>query len=356
MTRTPRRLLTSAVTAGLAALVLTGCGSSPVRAGAAATVGQQRITTTELGDYVTRGLKDPQAQQQLGANRAGFERDVLARLINHDILVEAAKRDGVSVTSGQVDARMAQYEQQAGGAAQLVQQAAQNGVSKQDLRGFVSDLVLSDALADELTKDVQVPAAQLQALYQQNAKQYDRVHAAHILVKTKAQAESILAQVKADPSRFAALAAKYSTDTSNKDKGGDLGFAGRGDFVKPFEDAVFAATPGSYIVVHTSFGWHVVHVIEHVKRTLAEATPDLRRAALQQQRQQAVAAELAKVAKDLGVKVNPRFGRWDASAGSVVPPSAKDAVSSPAPDGSSAPQNPGLQNPAPQPDSQPTQP
>jgi foldase protein PrsA len=339
VTRTSRRRLTPAVAAGLAALVLTGCGSSPVRAGAAATVGEQRITTTELGDYVSRGLQDPQAQQQLGADRAGFERDVLARLINHDVLVEAAKRHGISVTSGDVDERIAAYEQQAGGPEQLVQQAAQNGVSKQDLRGFVSDLVLSDALADELTKDIPVPQSQLEALYKQNEKQFNRVHAAHILVPTQAQAESILQQVKADPSQFGALAAKYSTDTSNKDKGGDLGFAGPGDFVPAFEKPVFAATPGSYLVVHTSFGWHVVHVIEHPSKTLAEATPDLRRAALQQQRQQAVTAELAKVARDMGVKVNPRFGRWDASAGSVVPPSGKDAVSSPAPDSSSAPQD-----------------
>jgi len=331
VTRTPRRLVTVPVAAGLAALVLTGCGSSPVRSGAAATVGQERITTGELAGYVTRGLKDPQAQQQLGADRPSFERDVLARLINHDVLAEAAKQHGIHVTSGDVDQRTAQYEQQAGGPEQLVQQAAQNGVSKQDLRSFISDIVLSDALADELTKDIQVPPAQLEAMYKQNAKQFDRVHSAHILVATQAQAESILAQVKADPSQFGALAAKFSTDTSNKDKGGDLGFAGRGDLVKPFEDAVFAATPGDYLVVHTSFGWHVVHVIEHVKQTLAEATPDLRRSALQQQRQAAVAAELAKVAKEMGVKVNPRFGRWDAKAGSVVAPSAKDAVSSPAP-------------------------
>jgi foldase protein PrsA len=331
VTRTPRRLLTAPVAAGLAALVLTGCGSSPVRAGAAATVGQQRITTSELGDYVSRGLQDAQAQQQLGADRPGFERDVLARLINHDVLAEAAKREGVSITSGDVDARLAQYEQQVGGHEQLVQQAAQNGVSKQDLRTFVSDLVLTDALADELTKNVEVPAAQLEALYRQNAKQFNRVHAAHILVASQAQAESILAQVKADPSQFATLAAKYSTDTSNKDKGGDLGFAGPGDFVPAFEKPVFAASPGDYLVVHTSFGWHVVHVIDHVTTSLAQATPDLRRMALQAQRQAAVAAELAKVAKDLGVKVNPRFGRWDASAGSVVPPSAKSAVSSPAP-------------------------
>ena len=330
MTRSPRRLALVAA-AGLAVLTLSGCGDHPVRAGAAATVGDVRITTTALNGMVTRGLADPQAEQQLGADKASFQRQTLSRLINHEVLAEAAKREGVTVTDGAIDARLADFERQAGGAQQLVQQAAQNGIAKQDLRQFVHDIVLNEALGDKLTADIQVPQAQLEAAFQQNAAQNDQVHAAHILVPSQATADDILAQVQADPSKFAALAAKYSTDTSNKDKGGDLGFAGRGAFVKAFEDAVFGAKPGDFFVVKTEFGFHVVHVIERRTTTLAQALPELRRQILQKEREQATTELLSKVAKDLGVKVNPRFGRWNSTQGSVdeiqVGPSS---VSSPA--------------------------
>ena len=330
MTRTPRRLATAALALSLA-FVLTGCGNGPARAGAAATVGDTRITTDQLAGLVSRGLKDPQAQQQLGADKAKYQRDTLGRMIRHQILVETAKRENVTASAGAVDAKIADFERQAGGHQQLLQQAAQGGIAEPDLRPFITDLVLGDAIGDKLTADLQVPPAEIEALYQQNAAQYDQVHAAHILVASKALADSILAQVKADPSQFAPLAAKNSIDTSNKDKGGDLGFAGKGSFVKEFEAAVFAAKPGDFLEVKTQFGYHVVHVIDRRTTTLEQATPDLRRSALQKQRDQRIGEKLTQVARDLHVKVNPRFGRWDATQLAVVEASSSGAVSSPAP-------------------------
>ena len=331
MTRTPHRLLTSLVTAGLAAILVTGCGNGPVRSGAAATVGDTRISTDALAGLVSRGLKDPQAQQQLGADKAKFQRDTLGRMIRHQILLETAMREHVTALGGAVDAKIADFEQQAGGAAQLLQQAAQGGIASSDLRAFITDLVLGDAIGDKVTEDLPVPPEEIAALYKQNSAQYDQVHAAHILVASKPLADSILQQVTADPSQFAALAAKNSTDTSNKDKGGDLGFAGRGQFVKEFEAAVFGAKPGTFLEVKTQFGYHVVHVIDRRTTTLEQATPTLRRGALQKQRDQRVGELLSKVASDMHVKVNPRFGRWDATQLAVVEASSKGAVSSPIP-------------------------
>jgi parvulin-like peptidyl-prolyl isomerase len=330
VTRTSRRLALCAA-AGLAVLTLSGCGDSPVRSGAAATVGSTRIPTTELDALVTRGLADPQAQQALGADKPKFVRQTLARLINHIVLAEAAKEHGVVVTPGEIDAKLGEFEQAAGGAAQLQQQAAQNGIARQDLSGFVGDVVLNDALADKLTADIVIPPAQLQALYQQRAAQNDQVHVAHIIVATQQEADSILAQVKADPAKFVPLAAQLSTDTGSKDKGGDLGFAGRGQFVKPFEDAVFSAKPGDFFIVKTEFGFHVVHLIERRTTTFEQAVPQLRREALQQEREARTTAVLSQVADRMDVKVNPRFGRWNAQDGSVAEIPNGSSVSSPAP-------------------------
>lgn len=60
---------------------------------------------------------------------------------------------------------------------------------------------------------------------------------------------------------FADLAKEYSFDASNKDKGGDLGFFGKGKMVKPFEDAVFNAKAGDLVgPIETQFGYHVIKV------------------------------------------------------------------------------------------------
>jgi foldase protein PrsA len=314
-----------------AALTLSGCGNSTSSPGAAAIVGKDHISTDSLQQTVDRALKDPQAQAKLGANRAGFVRDELSRLINNDVIGAAAADHGVTVTNSEIDSQIGQFAQQAGGQAQLEQSAAQNGVPATELRTFIRFYVLQQKLADKLVADVPVSQAQLQAAYQQNIDQFDKVHAAHILVKDKKTADKILAQVKANPKSFASLAAKNSIDTSNKNSGGDLGFAGHGQFVKSFSDAIFAAKPGSFIEVHSQFGWHVVHVIARKKVPLAQATPQLKDQLLKTQRDALLHKALADEAKKLGVHVNPRYGKWDAQNGQVVAVSGKNDVSSPSP-------------------------
>ena len=328
MTRTPRRL---ALAAGTALLLLTGCGDGEVRPGAAAIVGTDRIEIDALQALVDRGLADPQAAQQLGADRAAFQRSALSRLINNEILAEAAEDEGVDVTEGEVDAQLALFAEQAGSREALEMQAAQSGVSPEDLRPFVRSIVLDQALGDEVTADIDVAQADLEALYQENIAQFDRVRTRHILVPDEKTAREILANVQKDRSRFAALAAQFSTDTSNKDNGGDLGLAGRGQFVPEFEEAIFGAEEGEVVLVQTQFGWHVVEVLDRQTRTLAEVTPELRRSALQSVRQTRVGELIRAKAAELGVKVNPRFGVWNPETGTVEAAPDPNGVLTPAP-------------------------
>jgi foldase protein PrsA len=329
VTRTPRRL---ALAAGAAALLLlSGCGDSQVRPGAAAIVGDERITTDALEQLVERGLADPQAAQQLGSDREGYQRLALSRLINNEVLEEVAEDEQVTVTEGDVSQQIEKFAAQAGGREALEQQAAQSGIAPQDLPGFVRAIVLDQAIGDKVTADLDVPPADLQALYQENIGQYDQVRSRHILVAQEAQARTILANVQKDRSRFEQLAAQFSTDTSNKDQGGSLGLAGRGQFVPAFENAIFGARPGQVVLVQTQFGWHVVEVLERNTTTLAEATPELRRTALQTERQTRVQELVARATEELGVKVNPRFGRWNPESGQVEPIDGANGVLTPAP-------------------------
>ena len=79
----------------------------------------------------------------------------------------------------------------------------------------------------------------------------------HILVDTYDQALDLQRRVYAGEN-FAQLAAQYSKCPSGRN-GGDLGWFGRGQMVKPFEDAAFSYNPGDMTIVQTQFGWHLIY-------------------------------------------------------------------------------------------------
>lgn len=88
-----------------------------------------------------------------------------------------------------------------------------------------------------------------------------RVKASHILVKTESEAKQIMQKISAGDD-FAKLAKMFSQCPSGN-AGGDLGYFGKGQMVKPFEDACFKAKAGDVVgPVKTQFGWHVIKVVD----------------------------------------------------------------------------------------------
>ena len=116
---------------------------------------------------------------------------------------------------------------------------------------------------------------QIQKYYDE--KVYGDISCKHILItpavtdnmsdedKTKAdkealqKAKDIIKKLKNGES-FDDLAKEYSDDTSNKDKGGDLGYFNTGDMLEEFEKAAFALKKGKYTTtpVKTKYGYHII--------------------------------------------------------------------------------------------------
>jgi peptidyl-prolyl cis-trans isomerase C len=137
-----------------------------------------------------------------------------------------------------------------------------------DKRGYVSSLALQEVVKGAVTDEA------LQAAYDArfvDAKPQTEYNAAHILVADEAKAKELLTQLEGGAD-FAELAKANSTDTGSGANGGDLGWFGLGMMVKPFEEAVVAATPGKVAgPIKTDFGYHLILV----KETRVAAQPTL---------------------------------------------------------------------------------
>ncbi|MGY0067855.1 SurA N-terminal domain-containing protein [Streptomyces sp. QTS137] len=116
-------LLTAALTA--AAPLLTACGND-ARPGAAAVVGGQRITVSQLESRVgeiraaqREAVPDEAQYEQAVARTGSLTRDTLQGMVLDRVLERAARDAGVTVTPKEVQGMRSGLEEQAGGAEAL---------------------------------------------------------------------------------------------------------------------------------------------------------------------------------------------------------------------------------------------
>ena len=102
----------------------------------------------------------------------------------------------------------------------------------------------------------------------------DSVHARHILIspkqnfsqeKVKQKADSLFKLIKSGRP-FAAIAVTNSDDQGSAQVGGDLGWFKEGRMVIPFNDACFTAKKGDLITVTTTYGIHIIEILDLSKK------------------------------------------------------------------------------------------
>jgi parvulin-like peptidyl-prolyl isomerase len=121
--------------------------------------------------------------------------------------------------------------------------------------------------------DTAISDADLKKLYEKEAPGA-RVKASHILFSypdqaTQAQKDSVRKEAEGVRRRalagesFSALARQYSQDSGSARQGGELGTFGRGEMVRPVEDAAFAMEPGQISdIVESPYGLHIIRLEE----------------------------------------------------------------------------------------------
>lgn len=179
---------------------------------------------------------------------------------------------------------------------------------------------------------------ELRSQYEERLAEFTTVEANHILVATEAEARAVYRQVKdATRSAFAAVAKEESTEPGADQSGGDLGTMPAGDFVPEFAVAVAALEPGEVSrPVQTQFGWHVIYLADKQVTSFEDAKAGL----VEPLADQEFRVWLEERANELGVEVNPRYGRFSASTFSVQPARSTDPSDAAVPEGDAASPSP----------------
>jgi peptidyl-prolyl cis-trans isomerase D len=117
--------------------------------------------------------------------------------------------------------------------------------------------------AEYVVLSAQAIAAQETVKPEEVRAQWESAYGPKLREKEQARqkAQALAAAVRKDPASFAEVAKKESQDPGSRETGGDLGFAPRGSFVKPYEDALFRLKEGQISdVVESEFGFHVIQL------------------------------------------------------------------------------------------------
>jgi SurA N-terminal domain len=132
----------------LGILALAGC-STPVKAGAAAIVGDERIPTSAVQETAS-SVRTQAEEEDLGElDGATLNRITVERQIRSLLTAELAEREGVTVSDGEVEAYLAEIDA-AGQSEQLVVDALNNGVPRDELQNEVRNFLLRQKVGEEL--------------------------------------------------------------------------------------------------------------------------------------------------------------------------------------------------------------
>ena len=304
----------------LIVLALSACGLSKPEV---ARVGDQDIQDADLREAVglQEALADLQGTVCGGEAAAGAEGESAAcsRIaLSGELLWLAvagyADTNDITAADDEVQGAISQLEGQFG--PDVLKQALDaHDVTREDLfelgRRILTIRAVRAAIAEE-----RVGAEELRSRYDERALEFTTVDANHILVETEAEAQSVFRRVHdATEAQFMALARKVSTEPNAKESGGSLGSAPATQYVPEFAGATVALEPGEVSrPVQTQFGWHVIYLVEKQVTPYSEAKAGL----LEPLADREFQGWLSDRAEELGVEVNPKYGRFEPDSFSLA--------------------------------------
>ncbi len=301
---------------GLAVFAV-GCGSDDggsdsVPSNSVAVVGDQSIPKSEFDDLITYAKRSYDAQKRpfpkVGTPEYVQLRDQAMRFLvqRTQFEVKASELD-IDVSDDAVDKRIDQYvkERHQGDKKKFDAELKAQGLNSEQARDIIRANLVQEAIFNKVTKEVKVSDEQVKTYYDKNKAQYGTPETRpvrHVLVKEKAKADDLYAQLKAGGD-WQAIAKQHSQDPASKNQGGKM-TATKGQLVPEFEQTAFTiGDNGISKPVKTQYGWHIIQALGPVKKSQSTPFPQVKEAIrqqlLQENRNKEMEKWVAEMRKDL---------------------------------------------------------
>jgi len=242
---------------------------------------------------------------------------VTEQYVVQHILMGVAKEAGITATDAQIDAQVEEFraavKQSGAGELDVVirDQLGYEGEKDVAFRDFCTYFLVQKQLAVSLVTTDTVRAELTTSLTEQSKSTELKARASHILVTSEVTATTVMTRLNAGED-FATLAKEFSQDPGSKETGGELGWAGKGQFVPEFEKAIFEDLKVGEVTavpVKTQYGFHIIKLFERSEQPLIDPAkiPEMvdqqLASTLDQKRYDAVTAKIEE-ARTKGIEAN----------------------------------------------------
>jgi peptidyl-prolyl cis-trans isomerase C len=294
-----------------------------------AKVNGKKITESEVAKETQRLAMQMSGQanpQQVEAMQGAFRKQAIENMISRLLLEQAVNKEGIKVAQADVDARISEIKKSFPSEQDFASRLQSMGMTPEGFQREIENGMRFDALLAKHTTDVQTPTeAEIKAFYDANSSDFqqpEQIRASHILVTVgkddtpavKSEKLAKITKLRKDVvggADFAQTATQYS-DCPSKERGGDLGYFGRGQMVPPFDAAAFALKVGDLSgIVTTDFGYHIIKVTDYKQArtiTLDDARQDIASYLQNQQKQAVVGSYIESLRADAKVEYGDTTG------------------------------------------------
>ncbi|TDL83430.1 foldase [Peribacillus frigoritolerans] len=196
-------------------------------------------------------------------------RQLVDYLITEKIIEQESDKQDITISNDAVEEEYQTVIASYGGEEAFIQQLETSGGTAQDVK---KDLETNLKIEKLLEPEIKISEDEMKTYFDGNKESFaepEQVKASHILVEDEAKAKEVKEKLDGGAD-FIELAKEYSTDTSNSENGGDLGYFAKGEMVAEFEEVAFAMKEGEISEpVKTEFGYHIIKFAD--KKAAADA-------------------------------------------------------------------------------------
>ena len=214
----------------------------------AADVNGAPITLEELDKQIAFFEAGGTAQ---AADREALRGTILERLIEQELVEQAAAQMGIVISDEQIAGEIAGLEAEAvNQGISLDEYFSLQGITPEDYPERIREALLTAAVNQQITENVPTTTAQ--------------VRARHILVADEQTARDLITQLE-NGADFAQLALEHSLDRSTREAGGDLGWISPGLLLQQEVEAVVFSLPANSRApepIQSALGYHIIEAIE----------------------------------------------------------------------------------------------